>query len=150
MEEENSTQLHPSNHQPAQHHQLATTARLLMLTGCAAMLLVTVLLPLVNLMSYQLTIDVLPHKIGRLVHGTFSQCLGYVLLAGLVIAPVLLAVAILLRRHVSRLVATLPIAVSLVLIVLLLLASRPSPGLGLWLYLLVAVVTAVLSLWRPK
>jgi len=113
--------------------------------GCAALLVTALLLPLVNLMSYRFTIFDLPHKIGRMVHGDVSQIVGYVLLVGLLLSPIVVALYTWSRGRAPKTVILLPLLFSAVLTVLLLIASKPSPGVGLWLYLLLAVV---ISVWQ--
>lgn len=114
---------------------------LMTLAGSIAMLAIAFLLPLVNLKSYRFMLTDLPHKIDRLVHDDTSQTVAYVLLAGIVLAPVLLAVTALLWKKAAKAVAWLPVVFSLALTVALLLAKAPNPGIGLWIYLAVAGAT---------
>ena len=122
-------------------HQMVTLA------GSVAMLAATLLLPLVNLQSYRFGFFELPHKIQRLVSGDVSQAIGYVLLFGLLLAPVVLALVAWLKGRASKVLTLLPLLFAVVLTVLLLVANKPSPGLGLWLYLAVA---AVVAFYKPK
>jgi len=117
-------------------HQMVTLA------GCVAMLAATLLLPLVNLQSYRFGFFELPHKIQRLVSGDVGQAIGYVLLFGLLLAPIALALVAWLKGRASKALVLLPLIFAVVLTVLLLIANKPSPGLGLWIYLAVAAVVA--------
>ena len=115
------------------------TSRILMLTCCVAML-ASLFLPLVNLHSNHYDIFELPHTIEQLVHGAFNQYVGYLLLALLIIAPLLLALLIWRRKGAPLVFALLPAVVALLFTILLLIAPQPSPGIGLWIYLVVALV----------
>ena len=107
---------------------------------CCIVMLASLLLPLVNLQSYRYNIFELPHKIGRLVHGSVNQVVGYLLLALLVIAPLLLALLVWRRRGAPLAATLLPAVVALLFTILLLIATHPSPGLGMWIYLIVALI----------
>ena len=149
MNEDNATQLSRRKSTPEGTWQ-KSLLRLMTLLGSAAMLASAFLLPLVNLKSYRFTIDVLPHKIERLVRDANNQIVGYVLLALLVLTPLIVFLCALWRGRAPKAVAILPVLVSLALVVLLLLANKPNPGLGLWVYLGVAMLTMGLSFWRIK
>jgi len=120
------------------------------LVGSLLMLVVALLLPLVNLMSYHFTLFELPHKIQRLVDGTGAQIIGYVLLVGLVLCPLVLGVYTWMKGCVSKTMAVLPLCFSAILTILLLVAKKPNPGVGLWIYLGLAVVVAIVALRRKK
>ena len=113
------------------------------------MLAVALLLPLVNLMSYRFTLVELPHKIERLVQGTASQFVGYVLVAGLLLAPLALLLQTWLGKQGPKLLLMLPLLVAAVLVVVL-LAGKPSPGIGLWIYLVVAAAVVMLGLRKTE
>lgn len=115
------------------------------LTGCVVMLAVTLFLPLVNLKSYRFTFVELPHKIERLVQGTGSQAVGYVLVAALLLAPLVLLLQVCMGRRGSSVLLVLPLLIA-ALFVMVLLAGKPSPGIGLWIYLAVAAAVAFLGL----
>jgi len=127
-----------------------TIQKKMMLTGSLVLVLVAVLLPLVNLMSYRFTLFELPHKIQRLVDGTGAQVIGFVLLAGLVLCPIVLGMMVWLKGRVAKGVAVLPLCFSGILTILLLMATKPEPGIGLWVYVSMAAVVAFAALRKER
>ena len=126
-----------------------TCRHLLTCAGCAVLLLIFLLLPLVSLKSYQWGIGDVLHKMPRLVSSTAVRTMGYVLLALMALSPLLM----LLRRWagaaVERMGALLSAASSLLLVVALLLSSRPvAPAVGLWLYLALALAMSAMTFWK--
>ena len=108
--------------------------------ACSIAMLASLLLPLVALKSYRFGITDLPHKIERLVHGGFNQIVGYVLLALLILAPLVLAVFTLWRRRPPLVVALLPAVVALLFTIQLWIAHQPAPAVGMYVYLILALI----------
>ncbi|MCR4602254.1 MAG: hypothetical protein K5683_01800 [Prevotella sp.] len=127
-----------------------TIQKRMVLAGSLVMVLVVLLMPLVNLMSYRFGLFELPHKIERLVDGTGAQVIGFVLLAALVISPLVLGVLTWVKGRAPKVVVVLPLCFSAVLTILLLVAKKPDPGIGLWVYLCMAAVVAVDALRKEK
>lgn len=123
---------------------MVTRKRIIAIGGSLVMLLST-LLPLVNVKSYRWNIFDLPHKIDRLVENTTYNTVGKVLIAALVLFPLVLALVTWLKGRAPKLVAVLPVVVALAFIVILFLSGRPTPGVGLWLYAAVAAATFAMT-----
>ena len=118
----------------------------LLVAGCAALLAIFLLLPLVNMMSYHWTLADLGHKLPRLVHSGAVRVIAFLLLAGMLLTPVWLVLKTCIRFHASKVERLLPAACALVTAIALMVTSSPlSPGLGLWLYLAVALAVAAIS-----
>ena len=111
----------------------------LFIINCALCIATSVLLPLVNLLSYRWTLAEVLHKIPRLVHGGTAQAVGYVLVVGnrgLKLA--------LWRHRCGVAVRLLPLLSALLLAACLLLSSKPvAPGIGLWIYILLALALSM-------
>ena len=119
---------------------------MLPVAGCAAMLAIFLLLPLVNMMSYHWTVADLAHKLPRLVHSGTVRFIAILLLAGMLFTPVWLALRTCFRFHASKVERLLPAAIALVTAIALMVICSPlSPGPGLWLYLVVALAVAAIS-----
>ena len=125
-----------------------TTLPMSTLASAIVMLAASLLLPLVSLASYRWTVTDLPHKIGCLMDEGIGQAVAYILLLGLLLAPLALAVSLLLRRHAGKTLHLLPAVVAILLTAALLLSSHLMPGWGLWLYLFFALVPAVQGFQR--
>ena len=123
---------------------MVTRKRIIAIGGSLVMLLST-LLPLVNVKSYRWNILDLPHKIDRLVENVTYNTVGKVLIAALVLFPLVLALVTWFKGRAPKLVAVLPLVVALAFIVILFMSGRPTPGIGLWLYAVAAVATLALS-----
>ncbi len=108
---------------------------------CAAMLLAVLLEPLVQVMSYRWGLAELPHKIGRLVDSAAVQGVAFVLLALMVLAPMALAVATVLKGRAGKVLRCTPAAASLLLLLPLIAGRHAAPAAGLWAYVLLAVAT---------
>ena len=127
--------------------QKTTTYRKPMtIAGCAMLLAAFLLMPLVCLMSYRWPVGDVLYKMPRLVSGDVSRTVGYVLLAGMLLSPVVLALLTGLKNQAAKVWHRLPVLFSVLLVVALLLSSKPvSPAIGLWLYLIVACALAAIS-----
>ncbi len=121
--------------------------RVVTMIGSVALLAVSLLLPLVNLMSYRYILFDLPHKIQRLLHSGTEQAIAYVLFSLLLLSPLVLLLVTALKKHAPAWLAGLPALSVGVLTILLLLADKPSPGVGLWIYLVIALAIA---LWNER
>lgn len=123
-----------------------STYTVVMVAGCAVLLAVFLLLPLVNAMSYHWTIADLARKLPRLVKSDVVRLVAYILLAGMLFSPLWLALRTYFRPLVHQADRLLPAAFALLLAIALMVTSSPlSPGLGLWFYLAIALAVAALS-----
>ena len=126
---------------------MVTRKRIIAIGGSIVMLLST-LLPLVNVKSYRWNMLELPHKIDRLVEHTTYNTLGKVLVAALVVCPLIVALVAWFKGRAPKLVAVLPLLMALALIVILFMTGPSSPGIGLWLYTVVAIATFAIT-YKP-
>ena len=114
------------------------------LVGCMALLVVLIALPLVGLMSYRFGLSDVLHKMPRLVNSDLTRIVGYVLLGGMAIGPVLLGLRGGIVDRAKLFERMLPALCALLLVLALLISSKPvAPAVGLWIYLVVALLMPV-------
>ncbi|MBR3068166.1 MAG: hypothetical protein IKG77_10540 [Prevotella sp.] len=121
-----------------------TNRQIATLVGCVAMLAVLMALPLVGLMSYRFGLADVLHKMPRLVSSDVTRFVGYVLLLGMALGPVLLGLRGGIADRAKLFERMLPALCALLLTLSLLLSIKPvSPAVGLWIYLVVALLMPV-------
>ena len=128
--------------------QKQSTAKRVVTSCSALVMLLATLLPLVNAKSYRWNILELPHKMNRLVGDATYNTIGKVLIVALVALPLVMLLMLWLKGRMSRLLAMLPVLIALALVVILLMVKPAAPGIGLWLYLAAAVLACAFTLKR--
>lgn len=128
-----------------------TTPQMLTLGGSIVMVLALLLMPLIELKSYEKTIAYILRRGTSLVHNPTERAIGLILLIVMFLTPVYMAVRTAMGKKVQCWITLLPVICSLLLAVILLISSKPvSPALGLWLYLIVALSVMTLHFRNQK
>lgn len=128
-----------------------TPLHIITLAACAVMLLAFLVLPLVDIKSYDKPLSFLLRRHDVIVPKTTERIAAIVILAGMALSPVLLAVRAALAKSPKRWLSVLPLVFGVLLAAVLLISRKPvSPALGIWLYLVAALMVAMLHFRKNK